>query len=342
MYLWLEKDSHHKRTDMKISIVGTGKIADEVMQMLHKDFAGKIEVTGVFARPQSEEKARELCKRTGHPDAVVYTDYEQMLQECPADMVYIANANHVHYQYALRALETKHHTIVEKPITTSRVEIEMLYDAAIQWGVFCLPAFSLLYMPLYEKIYEILPQLGPVHMVQANYAQYSSRYDRYLKGDIAPVFDPEQAGGALMDLNIYNLCFVIGLFGQPRTMHYLANRGYNGVDVSGTLALHYPGFVATLSAAKDCDGHNFGCIQGEKGYIEIEGSVSVMARMKLCLRGQEPVIYEAEAGRHRLSYEFEQFRRIIDNPGECRINIPLVSRVAQIISMSLERMNALT
>ena len=56
---------------MKISIVGTGKIADEVMQMLHKDFAGKIEVTGVFARPQSEEKARELCKRTGHPDAVV-------------------------------------------------------------------------------------------------------------------------------------------------------------------------------------------------------------------------------------------------------------------------------
>ena len=219
MYLWLEKHSHHKRTDMKISIVGTGKIADEVMQMLHKDFAGKIEVTGVFARPQSEEKARELCKRTGHPDAVVYTDYEQMLQECPADMVYIANANHVHYQYALRALETKHHTIVEKPITTSRVEIEMLYDAAIQWGVFCLPAFSLLYMPLYEKIYEILPQLGPVHMVQANYAQYSSRYDRYLKGDIAPVFDPEQAGGALLDLNIYNLCFVIGLFGPPRTMH---------------------------------------------------------------------------------------------------------------------------
>ena len=112
--------------------------------------------------------------------------------------------------------------------------------------------------------------------------------------------------------------------------------------MSGTLALHYPGFVATLSAAKDCDGHNFGCIQGEKGYIEIEGSVSVMARMKLCLRGQEPVIYEAEAGRHRLSYEFEQFRRVIDNPGECRINIPLVSRVAQIISMSLERMNALT
>lgn len=327
---------------MKISIVGTGKIANEVMQMLHDDFAGKIEVTGVFARPQSEEKAKEMCLRTGHPEAVVYTDYEQMLEECPADMVYIANANHVHYKYARRALETKHHTIVEKPITTSRVDTEMLYDMAIQRGVFCLPAFSLLYMPLYEKIYELLPQLGPVHMVQANYSQYSSRYDRYLKGDVAPAFDPEQAGGALMDLNIYNLCFVIGLFGQPRTVHYLANRGYNGVDVGGTLTLHYPGFVASLSAAKDCDGHNFGCIQGEKGYIEIEGSVSVMARMRLCLRGQEPVVFEADPKRHRLSYEFEQFRRVIDAPGECRINIPLVSRVAQIISISLQHMESLT
>lgn len=327
---------------MKISIVGTGKIAEEVMRMLHEEFSGKIEVTGIYARPQSEAKARALCLRTGHPEARVYTDYEQMLQERPDDMVYVANANHVHYSYALRALETRHHTIVEKPITICRADTERLYDAAMQWGVLCLPAFSLLYMPLYQKIYELLPQLGPVHMVQANYSQYSSRYDRYLKGDIAPAFDPEQGGGALMDLNIYNLCFAIGLFGQPRTVHYLANRGYNGVDTGGTLSLHYPGFVASLSAAKDCDGHNFGCIQGERGYIEVEGSVSVMARVRLCLRGQEPVVFEAEGGRHRLSHEFEQFRRVVDEPGRCEINIPLVSRVAQVISISLEHIDQLT
>ena len=46
--------------------------------------------------------------------------------------------------------------------------------------------------------------------VHANYAQYSSRYDRYLNKDVAPAFSPEHAGGALYDLNIYNLHFCHG------------------------------------------------------------------------------------------------------------------------------------
>lgn len=326
---------------MKISVVGTGKIAREVLDMLHTHFPSQIEVTGVFARPQSQEKALQLCLETGHPQAQVYTDYELMLQQCPADMVYIANANHVHFPYALRAIETGHHTIVEKPITTCRAHTEQLMDAAMLRGLRCMPAFSLLYMPLYQQIFEMLPQLGPVHAVLANYAQYSSRYDRYLQGDIAPVFDPEQAGGALMDLNIYNLCFVIGLFGQPSSAHYMAHKGYNGIDLSGTIALRYPGFTASLSAAKDCDGHNFGSIHGEKGYIEIGGSVSTLSTVRLCLRGQQPVEFHTDATRHRLSYEFEQFRMMIDHPESCRINVPLVCRVAQIIDYTLERMNEL-
>ena len=46
---------------MKISIAGTGKIVGEVMRMLHEDFAGKIEVTGIYAREKSVEHAIDLC-----------------------------------------------------------------------------------------------------------------------------------------------------------------------------------------------------------------------------------------------------------------------------------------
>ena len=35
----------------------------------------------------------------------------------------------------------------------------------------------------------------------------------FLTGKIAPVFDPKKDGGALMDLNIYNIHLVAALFG---------------------------------------------------------------------------------------------------------------------------------
>ena len=323
---------------MKISIAGTGKIVEEVLKMLQHEFAGRIEVTGIFSREKSVEHAIDLCQAYA-PTGFVYTDYARMLQEAEADFVYIANANHVHYQYALQAIEAGHNVIIEKPIAVDRVETDALFDAAVQRCVYCLPAFSLLYMPLFQQLTDLLPQLGTIRMVNGCYSQYSSRYDRYLNGEITPVFDPEQAGGCLRDLNIYNLCFTIGLFGPPRTIQYARNLGWNGIDISGTLLMQYPTAVVSMGAAKDSDGLSFACIQGEKGYIEIKGSVSVLQEFTLHLRGQEPQTFKAAPSRHRLSYEFEEFLRLTEDRPNCHIIIPYVTRVAQEIAIALERMS---
>lgn len=322
---------------MKISIAGTGKIVEEVLQMLKRDFSGRIEVTGIYSREKSVEHAIDLCQEFA-PTGFVYTDFDRMLQEAEADFVYIANANHVHHQYAMAAMLAGKNVIIEKPIAVNRVETEQLIDTAIQRCVYMLPAFSLLYMPLFRKINELLPQLGTIRMVHANFAQYSSRYDRYQQGIITPVFDPAMSGGALRDLNIYNLCFLIGLFGPPRTIHHARNVGYNGVDTSGTLLMHYPTSVATISSSKDSDGLNYACIQGEKGYIEVKGSVSILEEFTMHLRGQEPVTFKSENGRHRLSYEFEEFLNLVENKQSCNIVIPYLTRITQEIAIALERM----
>lgn len=322
---------------MKISIAGTGKIVEEVLQMLKSDFSGRIEVTGIYSREKSVEHAIDLCQEFA-PTGFVYTDFDRMLQEAEADFVYIANANHVHHQYAMAAMLAGKNVIIEKPIAVNRVETEQLIDTAIQRCVYMLPAFSLLYMPLFRKISELLPQLGTIRMVHANFAQYSSRYDRYQQGIITPVFDPAMSGGALRDLNIYNLCFLIGLFGPPRTIHHARNVGYNGVDTSGTLLMHYPTSVATISSSKDSDGLNYACIQGEKGYIEVKGSVSILDEFTMHLRGQEPVTFKSENGRHRLSYEFEEFLNLVENKQSCNIVIPYLTRITQEIAIALERM----
>lgn len=322
---------------MKISIAGTGKIAEEVLRMLHKDFSGKIEVTGIYAREKSIEHAIDLCQAYA-PTGFVFTDYARMLQEAEADFVYIANANHVHHEYAMQAMLAGKNVIVEKPIAVNRVQTEELIDTAIQRCTYCLPAFSLLYMPLFRQIQDVLPQIGQVRMVHCNFAQRSSRYDRYLKGELTPVFDPSMAGGTLADLNVYNLCFAIALFGPPRTIRYDCNRGYNGIDTSGTLLCHYPEFLAVLNASKDSDGLSYGCIQGEDGYIEVNGPVSILDSFTLHLRGKEPVTYKSDPSRHRLSYEFAEFLALAQNKQECHIVIPYVTRIMQEIAIAQERM----
>ena len=322
---------------MKISIAGTGKIAEEVMRMLHDEFVGEIEVTGIFAREQSVEHAIDLCQAYA-PTGYVYTDYQRMLQEAEADFVYIANANHVHHEYAMQAMMAGKNVIVEKPIAVDRVQTEELIDTAIQRCVYCLPAFSLLYMPMFRKLQEFIPKLGTIRMVHCNYAQRSSRYDRYLKGELTPVFDPAMAGGTLADLNVYNLCFAIALFGPPRTVRYECNRGYNGIDTSGTLLCHYPTSLAVLSASKDSDGISYGCIQGEEGYIEVQGSVSTLDSFTVHLKGQEPITFKNEEGHHRLSYEFREFLNLIENRQECHIVIPYLTRIMQEIAIAQERM----
>ena len=227
--------------------------------------------------------------------------------------------------------------IVEKPIAVNRVETEEMIDTAIQRCVYCLPAFSLLYMPLFRQLQEVLPQIGIVRMVHCNFAQRSSRYDRYLKGELTPVFDPAMAGGTLADLNVYNLCFAIALFGPPRTVCYECNRGYNGIDTSGTLLCHYPTSLAVLSASKDSDGLSYGCIQGEDGYIEVHGSVSILDSFTLHLNGKEPITYRSESGRHRLNYEFSEFLALIENRQDCHIVLPYVTRIMQEIAIAQER-----
>ena len=146
--------------------------------------------------------------------------------------------------------------------------------------------------------------------MQANFSQYSSRYDRYLARDVAPAFDPSLSGGALYDLNVYNLALIVSLFGRPKTAIYGANIGFNGIDTSGILALRYDGFVATAAAAKDSESPSFFMIQGEAGWIRADGTPNELRSFTVALRGREPEMYALNRHEHRMVHEFETMRDI--------------------------------
>lgn len=245
---------------MRVGITGAGMTVPWFLEAA--ELIPEMEIGALFAR--KEEKRKELCEKYHIPAA--YDSYEKLLADESLDVLYLPLPNSLHYSFAKQALEAGKHLIMEKPFTVTYAEAKELAELAERKGLVLFEAVTNQYNPNYEKVRELLPGLGDMKIVQLNYSQYSSRYDAFKQGIVAPVFDPEKAGGALLDLNVYNIHFVTGLFGEPQSVHYYPNME-RGVDTSGILILEYPSFKCSCIAAKDCGAPLSINIQGDKGCI---------------------------------------------------------------------------
>ena len=207
------------------------------------------------------------------------TDNDVVLSDPKIDVIYVAVPNGLHYEIALKALQNNKHVIVEKPFTASYEEAKELIDLAKKKKRIIFDAVTMLHMPNYAKMKDLLPELGDIKMVDINFSQYSSRYDKFKNGIVLPAFDYKQAGGALMDLGIYNINFVMGLFGVPKDVSYYPNM-LKKIDTSGVLIMDYGRFKVSCIAAKDCRAPLNVCIQGDKGYLKSDDASSVIASFR--------------------------------------------------------------
>ena len=234
---------------MKLAMLGTGKIVQDALLALRE--VPEITVDSVFARPQSREKAERLAAEWQIPH--VYTDMQALLaSDC--DTVYVGLANHVHVPYAEMALRGGHDVIMEKPFAPCGSDVTAMRALAKKQGRLIIEAVTPFFLPNFAVIREALPKLGRIRAVQANYSQYSSRYDAYRAGTVLPAFDPARFGGALYDINIYNLNLIIALFGKPQEAHYTANCGFNGIDTSGVATLRVDGAPNELPSVTVAQG----------------------------------------------------------------------------------------
>lgn len=253
---------------MKVGIIGAGTIVPGFLEAAKK--VNDFDITSIAAPPRNQPRMEELAKIYGIQ--FIYTDTLALLQS-DVDVVYVAVPNHLHFEVAKQAMEYGKHVILEKPFASSYAQAEALIQISQKHGVFIFEAIVNQYLPNYQKTKECLPMLGDIKIVQLNYSQYSRRYDAFKQGEILPVFDVHKAGGALMDINIYNIHFLVGLFGKPTKVHYFANIEC-GVDTSGILTLTYPTFQCVAVGAKDCQAPLSVNIQGDLGFIHSDASAN--------------------------------------------------------------------
>lgn len=290
---------------MKLGILGTGNIVKDVLR-----FLPTLPITSfsILGRPASQEKTIALAESHGIEHC--YFDYDELLAS-DVDTIYVALPNNLHFEFAHKALLAKKDVIIEKPITANLTELIQLNDLAKAQGCIILEAMNIHHLPAYQALKEQISEIGDIKIVNVNYSQYSSRYDAFKKGEILPAFDYHMAGGALMDINVYNVHTLVGLFGKPSRITYNANVE-RGIDTSGILLFDYERFKATSIGAKDCRAPITLTFQGDKGSIVINTPASQMTEFTIIYNNGEQKVQTFEREQHRLYYEFVEFIRIIE------------------------------
>ena len=289
---------------MKVVTVGTSSIVSSCISSFKN--AG-IEVFACVGRDL--RRVKSFAEKN---DVQYYSnDYDKVLTSKAFDFVYIATPNHKHYEYAKKAILAHKNVILEKPLCSNLKQASEIIKLAIDNKVYLFENNKVPHNKAFKYLKEDIKQIAPIKMLDLNFSKYSSKYDDFKAGNPQNTFSLETSGGALMDINVYNIAFSVGLFGMPKKLAYYCNKT-DGIDISGTAILQYDGFISTNIACKDADCKNYVNIVGENGYIYYDGHSSIFDSYDLNLRGKESV-HKDFHNEDKFYDTFTEFKEIYEN-----------------------------
>ena len=290
--------------EVRLGTIGSGVIVHSILDNVVRTEGIRLEA--VYSR--SQEKGGALANEYGCKK--VYTDMDAFLSDEQVNTVYIATPNLLHYEQTKRALLAGKHVICEKPFVTKQSQAEELAVLAKEKNLFLVEAAPTTFLPNFQILRRELPKIGRVRLVMSNYSQYSSRYDAVLRGEKPNIFNPQYAGGCLMDINFYNVLLNVALFGKPEEAVYYPNT-YSGLaDTSGVMLMRYDGFVSQNAGAKDTWGVNFFQIEGEAGYIYIENGSNGLAKIRVVTKDSDET-FNDQPDPDRWHYEVQELTQLM-------------------------------
>jgi len=182
---------------MNFGIIGLGNIANKFAKTLN-------EMNETLYAVASRDINKAIEFKNKYNAYKCYGSYEELFNDPNIDIVYIATPNNMHLNNSLDALKAKKNVICEKPFTTNEEDAKYLYKYAKDYNLFIMEALWIEFLPSYKKIKEIINEglIGNIKEIKVSYGFDTNDLRKKRK------FDSNLAGGALLDIGIYNLAFI--------------------------------------------------------------------------------------------------------------------------------------
>ncbi len=117
---------------LKIGIIGCGGISNGKHMPALSRLSDKVEMVAFC--DIIVERAQEAAKKYGTPDAKVYEDYHQLLEDKSIDVVHVLTPNRSHCEITVAALEAGKHVMCEKPMAKTAADARKMLEAAKRSG----------------------------------------------------------------------------------------------------------------------------------------------------------------------------------------------------------------
>ena len=149
-----------------------------------------------------------------------YRELDLMLEDPQIDAVSLCTPTDTHVELAKRLLQAGKNVLVEKPVALEAVDIEDLAQVAQESGKICMPAMCMRYWPGWSWLQKQI-RTGCYGPVQTAHFQRIGATPGW-----SPEFyrDDSRSGGALTDLHIHDVDFILSTFGKPASVYTTGHR----------------------------------------------------------------------------------------------------------------------
>lgn len=311
-------------------IIGAGAIARRLSRCL---WAAPNNV-GYAIASRSEERAAAFAREFGFP--VVYTSYELLVTDPNVDAVYVATPHPQHLHHGRLALLAGKATLCEKPFTVNVWGARQLIQAARARDTLLMEAMWTRFFPAYQQMLTWL-RAGAIGALTYLSAEIGFRSGA---GAENRLFDPQLAGGALLDVGVYPVALAQDCFGErPERISALAHFGATGVDERLALSLGYAGgALASLRGSIRDELAGEAHLLGERGAITMAAPWWACQRVTLRRNGQEELVQEFAPQAEGYEYQLEEFARLLRTGEKESARMPLAD--SQAVMETLDRVRA--
>lgn len=194
---------------IRLGLLGSGFMGKTHAQAWLKLENAKVVVVAGLPFDSAAELAASL-----HSEAT--TSLDEVIARADVDAIDVRLPTYMHEEFVLKGLNAGKHVLCEKPLTLSLDSADRIFEAAEMAGKILMVAQVVRFWPQYRAAYEIVRggELGQLLTVRASRTSRRPNWGRWFN-------NPEMSGGALFDLHIHDLDYVVSLLGRPQSVHAL-------------------------------------------------------------------------------------------------------------------------